>query len=114
MAAGDRAGVSDSVDQAMNQVLAAEREARDVVERCRAEAVRILAAAEERARRIAQRTERRIQLAHRIADQSLEHALRELRGPRSGPEPAMPEAVVRALQDRAVDDLVAEILGGKP
>lgn len=114
MAAGDGAGVSDSVDQVMNQVLAAEREARDAVERCRAEAVRILDAAEDGARRIAQRTERRIKLAHRIADQSLERALRELRDPRSGTEPEMPKAVVRALRDWALDDLVAEILSGKP
>jgi len=114
MAAGERAGYSNSVDQAMNQVLEAEREARDAVERCRAEAARILAAAEEGVRRIDQRAERRIKLVDRMADRAVERARQELEGRRSSLELAMPEVEIRELLDCAVDDLVEEILGERP
>lgn len=110
MVVGDGATDSDSVDKAMNQVLAVEREARDAIARCRTEAAQILAAAEEDARRIAQRTERRIKLAHRIADQAVAHTLGRLQGPESLPGIRAPDEDVPALLDRAVDDLVEEIL----
>jgi vacuolar-type H+-ATPase subunit H len=106
-------GSSSSVDRAMNEVLSAEREARDAVERCRAEAVRILAAAEEGARRIAQRTEDRVKLAGRVADQAVERALRELQGTEDGPAAAVSDAEAREPLDRAVHDLVEEILGAE-
>ena len=80
MAAEGRTQDADSVDRAMNRVLLAEQEARDAVEQCRAEAARIIAEAEERARGFSQRAERRIKLAHRIADRAVERALQGLSG----------------------------------
>lgn len=112
MAAGDRMEDSGSVDRVMNQVLSAEQEARMAVERCRAEAARILADAEERARRIGHRTERRIRLAHRIADRAVKREQKGLRGsdPGFGPEVSAGEA--REVLDGAVDALVEEMLDG--
>jgi vacuolar-type H+-ATPase subunit H len=69
---------SASVDQAINQVLVAERDAREAVERCRGEAAAIHAAAQERAREIGQRTERRVKAARRTADRAVERALKGL------------------------------------
>ena len=114
MATGEQAGYSDSVDQAMNQVLLAEREARDAVARCRSEAARILAAAEEDVRRIVERTEGRVSLASRIADRTVDLAVREPRGPEAGPASPGPETDVQDLLERAVDGLVDEILGEEP
>ena len=114
MAAGDWTQESDSVDLVMNQVLAAEREARDAVVLCHAEAAQILAAAEEGARRIAHRTEHRIGLVHRVADQAVDRTLHQLRagGPESGS--ALSEEDVSELLDRAVDALVDELLDPEP
>jgi regulator of protease activity HflC (stomatin/prohibitin superfamily) len=103
-----------SVDRVINQVLVAEREARSAVGRCRAEAARLLAEAEERSRRIVQWTERRIKLAHRIADHGVERALGELRGQGSGSGSLIPMGDSREVLARAVDDLVDEILAGPP
>jgi regulator of protease activity HflC (stomatin/prohibitin superfamily) len=114
MATGERAGYSDSVEQSMNQVLLAERDARDAVARCRSEAARILAAAEEDVRRIVERTEGRVSLANRIADRTVDLAVREPRGPEAGAATPVPEADVRDLLERAVDGLVDEILGEEP
>jgi vacuolar-type H+-ATPase subunit H len=101
---------SDVVDGVMNEVLMAEQEARAAVDQCRAQAARIVAEAEGRARRIGQRNERRIRLTHRIADRAVERALRELRGPQSGQAPEIPEGEAAELLYRAVDALVEEIL----
>jgi len=114
MAAGDRGGYASSVDQVMSQVLVAERDARDAVARCRSEAVQILAAAEESVRCIAERAEGRVKLIHRIADQAAERALQEIHGTESGLVSAPPDADVRDLLDRAVEELVDEILSAKP
>jgi vacuolar-type H+-ATPase subunit H len=96
----------------MNDILAAEQQAREAVEQCRAKAARIVAEAEERARRIANRAEARIRLTHRIADQSVERALRELRSTESSRVPATPEGDAREVLDKAVEALVDEMLGG--
>jgi vacuolar-type H+-ATPase subunit H len=98
----------------MNEVLSAEREARDAVERRRSEAAQILAAAEEGARRIAQRTEGRVRLINRIADEAVERARREIQGSRSDFALAVPEAEVHELLERALDALVDEIVPGQP
>lgn len=113
MSAGDGLSDADVVDQVMNQVLAAERQARDAVEQCRAQAAAILAEAEERARAIGRRTEHRIRLTHKIADQAVDDALVELRGPDSGRTAVEDAGEARERVDRAVDALVEEILGGK-
>ncbi len=114
MSAGNGLSDSDVVDRVMNQILAAERHAREAVEQCRAEAAHILADAEERTRGIGRRTENRIRLTHKIADQSVDDALRKLRGPQSGQRAPAEEGEVRKLVDRAVDALVEDILGGTP
>ena len=101
-----------SVDLAINRVLAAEREAREAVEQCRAEAALILNAAEERARAVTSRTERRIKAVHRIADRAVERALSELR--KEPGDEVVPEEAGRAggRLERALDVLVCEIVGG--
>jgi len=97
----------------MSQVLLAEREARDAVERCRAEAVQILAEAEEGVRRIAYRAEVRIKLAARIADRAVGRTLRE-RQDTLGSAAAVSQAEACELLDRVVDELADEIVGGGP
>lgn len=112
----ERGGGADSrfVDLAINQVLAAECDARTLVEACRAEAERILDQAEVRARRIARRTERRVQAAHRIADATVGRTLRHL-----GEDSARGMLGHAAETDeerlgRAVARLVREIVGASP
>lgn len=109
-----KASDSASVDRAINQVLAAEREAREAVEHCRTRAARVVAEAEERARAVAKRTESRIKTAHRIADMAVERALEELLG-------KTPRAAVGAKRspgttgsDRALEILADEIIDPAP
>lgn len=107
--------VHDRIDRAIDQVLAAEGEARAAVAQCHAEAQRILATAQESAHRIAQRTEGRIGLAHRIADQAVDVALAKLDAPQSQSEPAPAtggDGMVSDVLEKAVDALVDEILQG--
>ena len=101
-----------AVDLAMNQVLAAEQEAREAVTACGEEARKILAQAEELARGISRRTERRVKAAHRIADQAVERALGDLSdwGSDAG-DPGALDAGEERLE-RALDRLVDEIVGG--
>jgi len=103
-----------AVDAAIDQVLAAEREARAAVASCRAEGDRILAAAEEKARRIDQRTEARIARAHRTADRAVEKALAALERPAPGAGFEPPRVRVQWVVERALDGLIDEILGGGP
>lgn len=100
-----------SVDEAINRVLAAERDARKAVEQCRSEATHIIAAAEERARRISGRAEKRINAAHRIADRAVERALAELRGKVQERQGDRDSARDRERIDQAVATLVDEIIG---
>ena len=67
-----------TADEAMNRVLAAERDARLAVAECRAEAARLIATAESRARALASRSEAHIKTAHRRADAAIARALAEL------------------------------------
>lgn len=114
MSAGDEMQDSQAVDRAMNQVLAAEQEAREAVEQCRAEAAQILAEAEQRARRVGRSTERRIRLIHQIADRAVDLVLEGLDSPGPGQGPGMPQGKAREVLDRAVNALVDEIIGGSP
>ena len=106
---------ADAVDRAINQVLSAEREARERVERCRVEAANIVAAAEVRARAISERTEKRIKAAHRIADAAVELALADLMG-------EAPKAIAGTdvgqvgggRLERAIETLLDEITGTEP
>jgi vacuolar-type H+-ATPase subunit H len=56
------AGPSDTVEQAMNRVLQAEREAEQAIADCESEARQIVQAAQQRVKRIADRTDERITL----------------------------------------------------
>lgn len=102
-----------AVDEAINQVLKAERDAREAVERCRSEAAIILAVAEDRVRRITQRAEQRAKAAHRLADRAVECALRELLGGEGGEEPGQTTSLDEARVTHAVEVLVEELMGDK-
>ena len=101
---------SDRVDAAFNRVLAAETRAREQVEGCRTQATALLAAAEERARRIVRRADRRLRRAHGIADAGVARALADLKaaGAETEPEEAPEEMLARL--DQAIDALVSEII----
>jgi hypothetical protein len=103
-------GESDRADAAFNRVLAAEARAREQVEECRRQAGAILAAAEELARHITNRADRRVRRAHRIADAGVERALAELLTAGTEPEQENLEGEALTRLDRAIDALVAEIL----
>ena len=90
------------IDDAMNRVLAAEQAARDAVDGCRRQADAIITGAEAAARDVSSRAERRMRLAHGIADRGIERALSALRSaesasPESPPDPGRIDAVVGRL-----------------
>jgi regulator of protease activity HflC (stomatin/prohibitin superfamily) len=90
------------IDDAMNRVLAAEQAARDAVDGCRRQADAIITGAEAAARAVSSRAERRMRLAHGIADRGIERALSALRSaestsPESLPDPGRIDAVVARL-----------------
>jgi vacuolar-type H+-ATPase subunit H len=107
-------GTTDAVDDAINRVLMAEREAREAVEQCRGEAARILAAAEEAAREVSSRAEGRIQSVRGTADRAVERALAELRIEAGGQPRGGDASREGGRLDRAVDALIDEILGAGP
>jgi hypothetical protein len=72
---------TNSVDHAINRVLGAEAAAREALAACEREAAERLSEAEAQVRSIAQRAERRMQRAQRIADRGIDRALAELRSP---------------------------------
>jgi regulator of protease activity HflC (stomatin/prohibitin superfamily) len=79
MTSGDTTQVGPvAADEAMNRVLAAERDARLAVAECRAEAARLVAVAEARARALASRSEAHIKTAHRRADAAIARVLADL------------------------------------
>jgi hypothetical protein len=84
-----QASETNSIDHAINRVLGAEASAREALAACEREAAGVVTEAEAQVRSIAQRAERRMQLAQRIADRSIERALAALRSP-------LPEAGSRA------------------
>jgi hypothetical protein len=102
-----------AIDQAINRILAAERDARAGVAQCAAEAEASLAAAQARAERVRVRTEQRVQLVHRIADRCLDLVLADLAAipidpdedgaatpvPTGPPDVAMDEAIARLLDE---------------
>lgn len=105
------------MDAAMNRVLAAERDARVAVSECRAEASRLVAEAEGRARALAGRSEAHIKLAHRRADAAIAQAVAGLA--EVGPEPTSGLGVAQSGSEvapeplaNAVETLIDEILGG--
>jgi hypothetical protein len=105
-----------AVDAAFNRVLRAEAEARAALADCRAQADARVTAAEQAARAIAGRAERRIRAAHRIADRGIERALADLATDGNGGEaPAAPDAaVVEALAAALAAELTAELTAELP
>jgi uncharacterized membrane protein YccC len=103
---------AERVDAAFNRVLKAEAEAQRALEDCRKRAAEQIAAAEQEARAIQSRAERRIAAAHRIADQGIERALDSLaRHASARPDPDTPP---RARIDALVAALAAELTDGDP
>jgi len=105
---------SDAVDRVINQVLATEADARKAIEDCREEAARIVSEAGELVRRLGHRTERRIRLIHRIADDAVGHTIRELQDSESDRVPKFPAGEATDLLDRALDALIDELIDGPP
>jgi hypothetical protein len=104
---------TQSVDEAMNRVLLAEREARAVVEQCRAEAVRIVTAAEDRARSLANRTDQRVKMARRIAERRVEKALLELRDSTLLLKEQRGKSELGERLERALEALANEVIGAE-
>lgn len=102
---------SDQVDAAFNRVLAAEARVRAQVEECRQQAAAVMAAAEERQRRIRSRADASMLRARRIADRGVELALAELRAAGAQTQPDEPSADTLSRLDRAIGVLLDEVLG---
>lgn len=98
------------VDEAFNRVLAAEAQAREQVEACRQQAAEILKDAEAHARRISNRTDRRLRLTHQIADRAVSRALGELAEVPAEPAAALPDDATLERLGRIIDRLAGEIL----
>lgn len=105
---------SERVDLAFNLVLAAEAQARERVEACRRDAAAAIELGALRARGIADLADRRMRLAHRVADRGVDRAVAQLlvRYPSAETE-AQSEAQDGRL-DRAIVALADEILGPSP
>jgi vacuolar-type H+-ATPase subunit H len=101
----------EQIDSAFNRVLAAEAAAREGVERCRGEAERLVAAAEQRARRIANRTDERILAVQRIADMGLERALSDLAAAASAGEGEVMDSEIDGRLGAAIAALADEMIG---
>lgn len=103
-----------SVDAAIAQVLQAERNARDDVQRCAREAESLVEQAHERARQIARRAAHRSVRAQRWSAAMLQQRLAEIAAQQAliAPSTAQEDAP-RQLQ-RAVDALAAQLTGGTP
>jgi hypothetical protein len=117
---GRTPGVEDTgrVDEAFNRVLEAEARAREQVEACREQAAELVKDAEARARRISDRTDRRMRLTHRIADRAVSQALAALADMPPEPAAGHPDDTTLSRLDRIIDRLAGEILsegrGGNP
>lgn len=97
--------VSDDPGAAITRVLNAEQEAGDAIERCVAEAEKVLADARSRARNIVRTTQRRIGRLHTVARTETERRVRVLEEEASGrPSSAESEHTSRTLLMQAAAD----------
>lgn len=101
----------EAVDAAFNRVLRAEQQAREAIDACRRQAQAELADAERTAREIAQRTDRRIRDAHRIADLGIGRRLARIAETRTGTEPETDFEAERV--DALAALLAAELTGSE-
>ncbi|HSO81291.1 hypothetical protein [Thiocapsa sp.] len=100
----------ERIDAAFNRALAAEASARESVAAYRVEADRLLADAEDHARRLVERTDRRLLAVQRIADTSLHHALSELLDRVAEPLGDGLDAAADARLNAAIDALADEMI----
>lgn len=101
----------ERIDAAFNRALAAEASARESVAACRVEADRLLADAEDHARRLVQRTDRRLLAVQRIADASLQRALSKLLDRVAEPLGDGLDTAADARLNAAIDTLADEMIG---
>ncbi len=107
----DQSRKTDDVSLAMEQVLGAEREARDAVAASRAEADAMIEAARETARRIEARADARMAAAHRLCADRTAAAVEQIMATLHG-ESAESEQWDDALIAEAVAVLAARMTGG--
>ncbi len=104
---------NEAVEQAINRVLGEERNAREAVERCRAEAREAVNAARVRASRILDRADARIGLLHRRCEQRVSASLEELAAAaRQIPEQAVVAPELQQRLQAVVRRLAEEMTSG--
>jgi vacuolar-type H+-ATPase subunit H len=102
-----------NVDAAIANVLRAERDARDRVQRCAAEAEAIVEQAHERARRIARRAAHRSVRVQRWYAAMLRRQLDHIEGQQDAIEQASIAAGDGAARRRALEALAAQLTGAR-
>jgi hypothetical protein len=100
------------VDAAIARVLQAEREARDEVQRCAAQAERLVEQAHERARQIARRAAHRSVRVQRWSAATLQRRLDELAAGQAQLELSSVRIDEPRRMRRAVEALAAQLTGG--
>jgi len=103
---------SDTVEQAMNRVLQAEREAEQAIADCEFEARQILQAAQQRAKRIADRTDERIALIQQRLAQKIKAHIDALERADRSAQRAVPTYELAAAELAGVVQEVAAKLTG--
>jgi vacuolar-type H+-ATPase subunit H len=101
-----------SVDAAIAQVLQAERDAREEVQRCAREAESLVEQAHERARQIARRAAHRSVRAQRWSASTLQQQLAALAEQQARIEQSPAQAGAPGRLEAAVDALAAQLTGG--
>jgi len=105
---------SDKVEQAMNRVLEAEREAEKAIANCEYEARQILQAAQQRVKRIADRTDERMaQIQLRLAQKIKAHADALQRADQSAQHEASLYDLDEAVLAAVVQEVAAELTGNR-
>ncbi len=106
---------SENVEEAMNRVLQAEREAEQAIADCEYEARQILQAAHQRVKRIADRTDERIALIQQRLAQRVRAQVRALeRAERAERHASSPYALDEAALAAVVQEVAAELTGNRP
>ena len=110
----NNAGPSDTVEQAMNRVLQAEREAEKAIADCEYEARQILQAAQQRVKRIADRTDERMALIQlRLAQKVKAHSEALERADQSAQHEASLYDLDEAVLAAVVQEVAAELTGNR-
>jgi vacuolar-type H+-ATPase subunit H len=102
----------DSVEQAMNEVLRAERDARQAIGDCEREAYERVSTAQQRAQRIAGRTDERITTIHQHCKQWVNREIRALEHRhRSAQQVELSSYIDETALTAAVDELAVMLTG---